>query len=128
MCGAAIEDRLKILEADFLKEQADCRTARQKPGFSVVNLQAMDFPAPGARIFPELASRDLLASGWCWRFLTGFRVGIGKMFGWGPDLAVLKPQPLGAEKYCGFSRVIHVDAPRIVGMTVEKRLPRALIP
>jgi hypothetical protein len=83
MCGAANEDWLKIFEADFLKEQADCWTARQTPDFSVVNLHAMYLPAPTARIFLELASRDLLASGLCWRFLMGFRIGIGEMFGWG---------------------------------------------
>lgn len=96
--------------------------------FSVVHVHAMDIPAPAARIFPELAARDLLASGSFWKFPMGFRVAIGEVFGRGPGLVGLRPQALELGKYFGFSRVIHVDAPRIVGMTVEKRLARAPMP
>jgi hypothetical protein len=127
MSGAANEDWLKIVEADFLTEHADCWTAMQAPEFSVVNVHARDIPASAARIFPELAARDLLASGPFWKILMGCRVAIGKVFGWDQGLGDLKPQALEPGKYFGFFHVIHMDAPREAGMTVENRLTRALM-
>ena len=68
----------------------------------------------------------------CFRLVLEISDGISDWY-WGdvrlgPGLAGLKPQALGSGKYCGFSHVIQVYAPRIVGMTVQKRLPRALMP
>jgi len=87
----------------------------------------MEIPAPAVKIFPLLGSRDLLAPGLSWRFLLGFRVGIGEIFGWDRGIALNRPQALEAGKYFGFFHVIYVDAPREVGMTVENRLTRALM-
>jgi hypothetical protein len=127
MSGAANEDWLRILEADFLREHADCWTAMQAPEFSVVLVPAMDIPALAARILPELAARDLLASGPFWKFLMGFRVAVAKVFGWDPGLGDRKLQALESGKYLGFFHVLHVDAPREVGLTVQNRLTRAWI-
>ena len=118
---------MKVAEADFLRAYGDCWTAGRAAEFSVVNVHAMEIPAPPARIFPELGSRDLLAHGPFWRFLLGFRMGIGKIFGWDRGMAVKGPQALEAGKYFGFFHVICVDAPREVGMTVENQLTRALM-
>jgi hypothetical protein len=118
---------LKIVEADFLREHADCWTARQAPEFSVVNVHAMEIPAPAAKIFPQLGSHDLLAHGPIWKLLLGVRVAIGKIFGWDPGLSDLKPQAMEEGKYFGFFHVIYMDAPNEVGMTVENRLTRALM-
>ena len=82
MSGGANEDWLKISESDFLTTRADCWTASRAPEFSVMNLRAMEFPAPAARIFPELGPRDLLAPGAFWKILVGFRIAIGKILGW----------------------------------------------
>jgi hypothetical protein len=127
MSGAANEDWLKILESDFLREHSDCWTARQAPEFSVVNVHAVEIPAPAARIFSKLAARELLAPGRFWRFLIGFRAAIGKFAGWDRGMAVNGPQAIEVGKYYAFFRVIHVDAPYEVGMTVENRLTRALM-
>lgn len=81
-------DELKILESEFLAAHADCWTARQAPEFSVLDVHAMEIPAPPARIFPELAAQDLLAPGLFWKFLLGFRIAIGKLFGWDQGMAV----------------------------------------
>jgi hypothetical protein len=118
---------LKVEEADFLWAHGSCWTALQVAEFSIVNVHAMEIPAPAARIFPELGARDLLAHGLFWRFLLGFRVAIGKIFGWDKGLAVDQPQALELGKYFGWFHVIYVDAPREVGMTVENRLTRALM-
>jgi hypothetical protein len=72
---------LKVAEGDFLETYGNCWTAGRAAQFSVVNVHAMEILAPPARIFPELAARDLLAPGPFWRFLLGFRAAIGKIFG-----------------------------------------------
>lgn len=87
----------------------------------------MEIAAPASRIFPELGARDLLAHGLLWKLLLGFRIGVGKIFGWDRGMAVSRPQALEAGKYFGFFHVIYVDAPREAGMTVENRLTRAMM-
>lgn len=116
-----------MAEADFLATHGECWTAGQALGFSVVNVHAMEIPAPAARIFPELGARDLLAHGLFWKLLLGFRVGIGKIFGWDQGIAAIRPQALEVGKYFGIFHVLYVDAPREAGMTVENRLTRALM-
>jgi hypothetical protein len=118
---------LKVAEADFLASHGDCWTARQAQEFSVVNVHAMEIPAPAARIFPQLGARDLLAHGSFWKFLLGFRVGVGKICGWDQGLAVKQAQALEVGKYFGWFHVIYVDAPWEAGMTVENRLTRAMM-
>ena len=118
---------MKILESDFLTAHAACWTASQAPDFSVVNVHATEIPAPAAKIFPQLGSRDLLAPGPFWKFLLGFRAVIGRLFGWDPGQGDPKPQAIEPGQYFAFFHVIHVDAPRELGMTVENRLTRALM-
>ena len=118
---------MKISESEFLRVHADCWTARQAPEFSAVNVHAMEIPAPAARIFPELAAQHLLAPGRFWRFLLRSRAAVGKIFGWDRGIAIDRPQAIERGKYFAFFHVIHVDAPREVGMTVENRLTRALM-
>jgi len=118
---------LKVAEADFLRERGGCWAARQAAEFSVVNVHAMEIPAPASQVFPQLGARDLLAHGLFWKLLLGFRVAVGKVFGWDEGLAVKQPQALEAGKYFGWFHVIYVDAPREAGMTVENRLTRALM-
>jgi uncharacterized protein DUF2867 len=118
---------LRVAEAEFLAIHGDCWTGRQAREFSVVNVHAMEIPAPVARIFPQLGARDLLAHGAFWKFLLGFRLGIGKIFGWDRGLAVNQPQALEVGKYFGWFHVIYVDAPWEAGMTVENQLTRAMM-
>jgi Protein of unknown function (DUF2867) len=118
---------LKVAEADFLGTYDSCWTARRAPEFSVVNVHAMEIPAPAATIFPHLGSRDLLAPGLFCKSLLGFRAAIRKLLGWDPGLGDPKPQAIELGKYFAFFHVIYVDAPREVGMTVENRLTRALM-
>ena len=118
---------MKIAEPDFLKAHADTWTARQAPEFSVVNVHAMEMFAPAARIFPELASSDLLAPGAFWKFLIGFRFAVGKIFGWDRGIPADRPQSFQPGQYFAFFCVKHVDAPREVGMEVENRLTRAVM-
>jgi len=127
MCGAANEDALKIEASEFLKAQADTWTARQAPEFAVVNIHSMEIPAPAARIFPELASRDLLAPGAFWKSLLGFRFAVGQIFGWDRAIPAHRPQSFQVGQYFAFFCVKHVDAPREVSMEVENRLTRAVM-
>jgi len=118
-----------VAEADFFSSQGNCWTARQAAEFSVVNVHAMEIPAPPPRIFPELSARDLLAHGPIWKLLLGLRVAVGKIFNWDPNLRDPMPQGQRFEpgKYFGFFRVIYLDAPREVGLAVENRLSNALM-
>jgi hypothetical protein len=127
MCGAANEDWLKVSESLFLTAHAECWTAKQAPEFSVVNVHAIEIPAPAARIFPELGSRDLLVPRAYGRFLVGLRAVIGKIFDWDSGLSDPKPQAIEPGQYFAFFHVLHVDAPREVGMAFENRLTRALM-
>jgi hypothetical protein len=92
-----------------------------------VNVHAREIPSSAARIFPQLAAQDLLAPGLFWKFLLGFRGAIGKIFRWDPGLDDPKPQAIEPGQYFAFFHVIHVDAPRELGMTVENQLTRALM-
>jgi hypothetical protein len=118
---------LKVVEANFLGPYGSCWMARRAPESSVVNVHAMEILAPPARIFRELAARDLLAPGLFCKSLLGFRAAIRKLLGWDPGLGDPKPQAIELGKYFAFFHVIYVDAPREVGMTVENRLTRALM-
>jgi hypothetical protein len=118
-----------VAKDGFLRAHPNCWTAQQAAEFSVINVHAIEIPAPPARIFPELAARDLLAHAPIWKFLLGLRVAIGKLFDWDPNLRDPRPQGRGFEpgKYFGFFHVIYLDAPHEVGMKVENRLTRALM-
>ena len=116
-----------MAQTDFLAAYASCWTARQAAEFSVVNVHALEISAPAARIYPELAARDLLAPGPFWKLLIGIRGAVGKVFGWDPGISDPKPQALELGKYFAFFHVIYVDAPREVGMTFENKLTRAVL-
>jgi hypothetical protein len=87
----------------------------------------MEMPAPAAKVFSQLGSRNLLAPGPLWKFLLGFRGAIGKIFGWDPGLGDSKPQAIEQGQYLAFFHVIYVDAPREVEMTVENWLTRGVM-
>ena len=127
MCGESNEDRLKVSELDFLKQQGESWTARRAPAFSVANIHMTEIPAPAARIFAELGARDLLLPARRWRALFGLRLAIGKIFGWDRGMAQHPREPLQAGKHYGFFAVEWVNWPHEVGMSARNRLTSALL-
>ena len=53
------EGRLKASESDFLKRHSESWTARRAPEFSVVNIHALEIPAPRENDATGLANRIL---------------------------------------------------------------------
>ncbi len=100
MCGVANEDALKIEASEFLKGHADSWTGRQAPEFSVVNIHAMEIPAPAAGIFPEPDLRDLLAPGAFWKSPLGFRFAVEKIFGWDRGMPPIALNLSGGDNIC----------------------------
>ena len=118
---------MKVSESDFLKRHSESWTARRAPEFSVVNIHAMEIPAPRERIFAELGAPGLLLPGRRWRFLFGVRRAIGKLCGWDRGIVSHPPQPLEAGKHYAFFAIEWVDSPREAGMGVRNRLTSALM-
>jgi hypothetical protein len=118
---------LKVSEADFLEKHAGCWTAKRSPGFTVVNIHMAEIPAPPERIFPELASHDLLIPGAGWRALFAVRMALGKLFGWDRGMRRHGPEPLEVGRHYAFFHIDHVDAPREVSMSVKNRLTDAVM-
>ena len=118
---------MKIAESDFLKAHAGSWTAKRAEEFSVLNVHALEIPAPPAAIFPLLGAHDLLAPGAHWAFLFAIRAAIGKLFGWDRGMATHEPQPLAVGNHYAFFLIEHVDELREVGMTVKNRLTHAVM-
>jgi len=127
MCGAWNEDCLKVSRQDFLTVHANSRAARRAPEFSVVNIHALEIPAPPERIFPELGAHGLLLPGWYWKALFGLRRAIGKILGWDRGMSSHPPQPLEAGKHYAFFVIEWVDSPHEAGMGVKNELTSALM-
>ena len=118
---------MKILASDFLGAHRDSWTAGRAPEFSVVNVHAVEVPAPAAKIFSELGTHDLLAPGAHWKFLFGVRAAIGKLFGWDRGRIPHRPGPIEAGRHYAFFLIEHLDDPRELGMSVENRLTHAVM-
>lgn len=113
--------------SDFLNAHPGCWTAKRAPEFSVLNVHALEIPAPPATVFPLLSTPDLLSPGAHWRFLFAVRTVAGKLFGWDRELVTHRPQPFTAGNHYLFFLIEHVDAPKEVGMSVKNRLTQALM-
>ena len=118
---------MKVEAREFLKAQENCWTSRRAPEFSVVNIHMAEIPASRERIFPELASHDLVLPSAGWRLLFGFRAFLGKLFGWDRGLESHGPAPLEAGRHYAFFRIEHVNRPHEVGMSVRNRLTDAVM-
>ena len=118
---------MRVSESDFLKQHGESWTARRAPDFSVVNIHAMEIPAPPERIFPELGAPGLLLPARRWKLLFGVRRAIGKLCGWDRGVVSHPPQSLEAGKHFAFFAIEWVDAPREAGMGVRNRLTSALM-
>jgi len=118
---------LKVSEADFLKQHRESWTARRAREFSVINIHAMEIPAPPERIFSELGAPGLLLPARRWKLLFGVRRAIGKVCGWDRGMVSHPPQALEAGKHFAFFAIEWVDAPREAGMGVKNRLTSALM-
>jgi hypothetical protein len=118
---------LKVSEADFLKQHGGSWAARRAPDFSVVNIHAMEIPAPATRIFPELGGQGLLLPARRWKLLFGLRLAIGKLCGWDRGVVSHPPQPLEVGRHYGFFAIEWVNAPHEAGMGVKNRLTSALM-
>jgi hypothetical protein len=118
---------LKVSESDFLKQHCESWTARRAPEFSVVNIHAMEIPAPRERIFPELGAPGLLLPTRRWKLLFGVRRAIGTLCGWDRGIVSHPPQALEVGKHFAFFAIEWVDPPHEAGMGVRNRLTSALM-
>jgi hypothetical protein len=121
------EGQLKVSEADFLEQHGGSWAAGRTREFSVVNIHAMEIPAPPERIFAELGAQGLLLPARRWKLLFGVRLAIGRLFGWDRGVVSHPPQPLEVGKHYGFFAIEFVDPPREAGMGVKNRLTSALM-
>jgi hypothetical protein len=121
------EGQLRVSESDFLVRHSESWTAQRAPEFSVVDIHAVEIPAPPERIFPELGAQGLLLPAWHWKALVRLRLVIGKLFGWDRGMVSHPPQPLEAGKHYGFFAIEWVDPPHEAGMGVKNRLTSALM-
>ncbi|MGH9714506.1 MAG: DUF2867 domain-containing protein [Candidatus Acidiferrales bacterium] len=118
---------MKVAESEFLSTQAGCWTAKRAAEFSVLNVHALEIPAPPAIIFPMLSEPDLLMPGAHWKLLFGVRLAIGKLFGWDRGMESHRPQPFQVGNHYAFFRIEHVDEPHEVGMSMKNRLTYAVM-
>ena len=118
---------MKVSASDFLKQHSESWTARRAPEFTVVNIHALEIPAPRERIFAELGARELLMPSWRWKVLFGVRILIGKIFRWDRGLASHAPEPLEAGKHYGFFAIEWADPPHEAGMGVTNQLTSGLL-
>jgi Protein of unknown function (DUF2867) len=118
---------LKVSKSDFLSQHKESRTARRAPEFSVVNIHAMEIPAPPERIFPELGARELLMPSWRWKVLFSVRLAIGKIFRWDRDVVSHPPEPLESGNHYGIFAIEWVDPPHEAGMGVTNQLTSGLL-
>jgi len=118
---------VKISEQEFLQNHADTWAAKRAPEFSVVNVHMADIAAPRERIFPKLAARDLMLPSKGWRLLFGFRLWLGKIFGWDRGPEAHRAEPFEVGRHYGFFSIEHLEAPREAGMSVKNELTNALM-
>ena len=118
---------MKVDEREFLRAHSGCWISRRAPEFSVVNVHMAEIPAPRERIFPQLAAHDLLLPGKKWRALFGFRIWLGRLFGWDRGLKSHQPEPMEVGRHYVFFRIERVDEPREVGMSIGNRLTDAVM-
>ena len=118
---------MKVSGSTFLLQHRESWTARRAPEFSVVNIHAMEIPAPRERIFAELGAPGLLLPARRWKILFSVRLAIGKLCGWDRGVVSHPPQALEVGKHFAFFAIEWVDAPREAGMGVKNRLTSALM-
>ena len=118
---------MRISESDFLIQHSESWTRRRASEFSVVNIHAMEIPAPRERIFAELAAPGLLLPARRWKLLFGARRAIGKHCGWDRGMVSHPPQSLEVGKHFAFFAIQWVDPPHEAGMGVRNRLTYAVM-